>query len=127
MPDFIFVEDYRFEWPVRVTYPGASGEIRRDFTVTLRLPDEDELTRIFFPGRSEEDGPRDFASAVARDRASLAEVVVGWSGIALEGGAEYPYSSENLDKLLRQRPIRLALGEAASAAFFGVGGQREKN
>ena len=123
---FVFTETYEFDWPVRVTYPGAAGERTCEFTARFRLADEDEIGAIFFPDRHEEDGPRSFSRTVARDRERLSELIVGWSGVHLEGGGELPFSPENLAKLLRQRPIRLGLGAAAVEALI-EGGQRAKN
>ena len=65
---------------------------------------------------------------IAEDRARLTRFFVGWSqgAILLEGGAEFPATPEKLQTLLRQRPVRLAVGVAISEAIL-EGKVRAKN
>lgn len=114
---FIFTDRYEFDWPVRVKYPSADGEVIHEFTGRFVMP-EDEL-EVF--EKLEADGASEMIAA-ARDR--LARYWIGWSGIALEGGGELAFSADARDNLLRQRPIRLAVDTALSEAVLGI---REKN
>lgn len=114
---FTFTDRYTFEWPVRVKLPAAEGEVIHEFTGIFLLPD-DEL-EIF--ARMEGDGP---AEMVGQARERLAKWLIGWKGIAVEGGGELAFSPEARDALLRQRPIRIAVDTALSEAVLGI---REKN
>lgn len=116
---FIFEDDYTFDWPVAVRYPGAGGEAEAMFTARFRLVDEDELLT-----RTDPEMP--VIEAMARDREMWAGRLVGWSGISTPDGRELAFTPEARDKLLRQRPVREAVARAYYDAVFG-GGQREKN
>lgn len=122
---FIFTDRYTFSWPVRVRLPTADGEIVQEFTGEFLLPD-DELD-IFARLAAES-----AAEMVEATRERLAKWWIGWSGIAIEGGGELPFSIENRDRLLRQRAVRIAVDAALSEAVLGIPAQsipgvREKN
>ncbi len=122
---FTFTDRYTFEWPVRGKLPTAEGEVVQEFTGEFLLPG-DEL-EIFAKVDAES-----AAEMVEATRERLAKWWVGWSGIAIEGGGELPFSPENRDKLLRQRAVRLAVDAALSEAVLGLPAQsvlgvREKN
>ena len=57
-------------------------------------------------------------------RERLAKFWIGWSGIKIEGGGELAYTAENRDRLLKQRPIRMAVDNALHDLIMGI---REKN
>lgn len=114
---FTFTDRYIFTWPVKVRYPAAGGEEIREFTGEFVLP-EDEL-EIF---EGSEAG--DMAGLVTFARARLCKYWIGWSGIAVDGGGELAFSNEARDRLLRQRPIRMAVDAALTEAVLGI---REKN
>lgn len=116
---FTFVEEYEFEWPVTVRYPGADAMSEAGFTARFKLVEEDELFL-----RDREDLPP--AERVIADRERTAERLVGWSGIQTADGTPLPFSPENRDRLLRQRPIREAVTRAYIDAVI-LGGMREKN
>lgn len=123
---FTFTDRYTFEYPVRVKLPGGPvGEIVQEFTGLFLMP-ENELD-IF-----EKFDAKNPAELIEATRHRLSKWWVGWSGISIEGGGELPFSDENRDKLLRQRPVRLAVDEALSEAILGIPsksepGIREKN
>lgn len=123
---FVFTEDYEFDWPVRVSYPGQSGQEERSFVARFRLPPEDEIARIFFAPPQEEWSQRGYDATIATEWAKVESVLIGWSGVQLEGGKDFPFSPENLVRLLNQRPVRIALSRAAWAAII-EGGSRAKN
>lgn len=114
---FTFTDRYEFDWPVRVKYPSADGEVIHEFTGRFVMP-QDEL-EVF--ERLEAEGAAEMI-AVARER--LARYFIGWSGIGIAGGGELKFSPEARDNLLRQRPIRIAIDDALSEAVLGI---REKN
>ena len=122
---FTFTDRYTFEWPVRVKLPSAEGEIVQEFTGEFLLPG-DEL-EIFAQAKVDT-----AAEMVEETRARLSKWWVGWSGIAVEGGGDLPFSPENRDNLLRQRAVRLAVDAALSESVLGIPSQsvpgvREKN
>lgn len=114
---FTFSDTYRFEWPVKVKLPAAGGEDYHEFTGIFVLP-QDEL-EIFEPRPAD-----DMRELVTFARERLKQYWVGWSGIATEGGGELAFSEANRDRLLKQRPIRMAVDAALSDAVLGI---REKN
>ncbi|MFI0477403.1 hypothetical protein [Paracoccus jiaweipingae] len=116
---FTFVENYEFDWPVAVQYPGASGDREATFTARFRLVEEDELFRSA-------DAAASFIERLAQDREKWADRWIGWDGIRTEDGADLPFSPESRDRLLRQRPIREAILRAYSDAVI-YGGVEEKN
>ena len=116
---FTFTENYEFDWPVTVKYPGAEAEQEASFTARFLLVPEDEMF-----SKSEHEG--DPESWIKDAREKFAVRLVGWSGIALEGGGELAFSPEARDRLLMQRPIRIAVMQAYSDAVI-YGGQAEKN
>lgn len=114
---FTFTDRYTFEWPVKVKLPSAEGEAVHEFTGKFLMPD-DELD-IF--ARIEAETAADM---VERTRERLKKWWIGWTGIAIEGGGDLPFTPENRDALLRQRAVRLAVDAALSEAVLGI---REKN
>lgn len=114
---FTFTDRYTFEWPVRVRLPVAGGEDVREFTGRFLMP-QDELD-IF-----EAQPADDMVGLVSFARERLSQYFIGWKGIATEGGGDLPFSPENRDRLLKQRPIRMAVDAALSDAILGI---REKN
>lgn len=114
---FTFTDHYEFDWPVRVKYPSADGEITFEFTGRFVLP-QDEL-EVF-----EKLDADSAAELIQIGRERLARYWIGWTGIAREDGKELAFSVEARDNLLRQRPIRLAVDTALSEAVLGI---REKN
>lgn len=118
MKELVFVEDYTFEWPVEVTYPGQDGDEAQTFTAHFRLVPEEE-----FLGQQDS---ASFEEGLAADRARVAGVLVGWDGILTAANKPFRYSEKNRDKLLRVRPIRDAVARAYYKAAI-LGGQRSKN
>lgn len=116
---FTFTENYEFDWPVTVKYPGAEADQEASFTARFRLVPEDELFR-----KGEPEG--DLMSLIEDEREKLASRLIGWSGIKTDAGAELAFSEEARDRLLKQRPIRIAVMKAYSDAVI-YGGQAEKN
>lgn len=114
---FTFTDRYTFEWPVRVKFPSASGDIVQEFTGKFLLPADE--AEIF-----EKVEANDAGEMVEAVRARLTKWWIGWSGIMIEGGGELPFSEENRDRLLKRREIRIAVDTALSDAVLGV---REKN
>lgn len=114
---FTFTDRYEFDWPVRVKYPSAEGEVVHEFTARFVMP-QDEL-EIFEKVKAE--GAAEMITIV---RERLARYWIGWSGIAVEGGGELKFSAEARDNMLRQRAIRIAVDEAISDAVLGI---RQKN
>ncbi|ANT39916.1 hypothetical protein RGUI_0843 [Rhodovulum sp. P5] len=129
---FVFEEDYCFDWPVKVAYPTGGGEEIREFTARFRLP-ADEL-QIFEPDKDPDDkaaednaappAPTDIRALIARSRDRLAQYWIGWTGIETPAGTPLPFSEDTRARLLKQRPIRLAIDAALSEAILGI---REKN
>lgn len=114
---FTFTDRYEYDWPVKVKYPSADGEVVKEFTGRFVLP-EDEL-EVF------EDMPAEKAAEVIKTvRERLSRYFIGWSGIQVEGGGELPFSVEARDNLLRQRPIRMAVDVALTESVLGI---QEKN
>ena len=111
---FVFDPDYTFEWPVKVHFPG--GEVK-EFTGIFRHP-EDE--KEIFEKVTGEDTPAMIDAA----RARLARYFIGWRDIQVQGGGDLAYSPEVRDRLLRQRPFRMAVDQALFEALVGI---REKN
>lgn len=116
---FIFETDYEFEWPVKVIYPGQSGDEERSFTAVFRMPEDEEDIFATFQGM-------DMAKALQASRAHVGRYFVGWKGIETPDGAELPVSDENKERLLKMRPIRMAVDRAFAEAVVR-GGLREKN
>ena len=87
-----------------------------------RAPAAGALGELFRKGEPE----GDLMSLIEDERDKLAARLVGWSGIKTDAGAELPFSSEARDRLLKQRPIRIAIMQAYSDAVI-YGGQAEKN
>ncbi|WP_304616977.1 hypothetical protein [Paracoccus sp. (in: a-proteobacteria)] len=114
---FTFTDRFTFEWPVRVKLPAAGEDLIQEFTGIFVMP-EDEL-EIFADQPAD-----DMAGVVTFARERLARYWVGWKGIAVEAGGELPFTEANRDRLLRQRPIRLAVDKALTEAILGI---REKN
>ncbi|MDO5648864.1 hypothetical protein [Paracoccus sp. (in: a-proteobacteria)] len=117
---FTFVENYEFEWPVTVIYPGLNGPVEKVFTARFLLVDEDSLF-----ARPDLDGG-DMAAILTHERDTLSTRWVGWSGIQSETGADVPFTPETRDRLLRQRPIREAVARAYHDAVIR-GAVTEKN
>lgn len=111
---FVFDPEYTFEWPVKVEYPG--GETR-EFTGIFRAP-EDE--KDIYEKLTGEDTP----ALIDAARARLSRYFVGWRGIQVKGGGELAFSELHRDRLLLQRPIRMAVDHALFEALLGI---REKN
>lgn len=114
---FVFDPEFTFPWPVKVKLPGADGEVVQEFTAIFRMPadEKDLFERPVTTGMAE-------LIDVARDR--LSQHWVGWEGINVVGGTPLPFSPENRDQLLRNRPVRMALDQAFGEAVLGI---REKN
>lgn len=112
---FVYDPDYTFEWPVKVTFPGADAP--QEFTGVFRAP-EDE--KDIFEKVEGEDTPAMIDAA----RARIAKYWVGWRDIQVKGGGELEYSIEARDRLLANRAIRMAVD---GALFEGLMGIREKN
>lgn len=118
---FTFDPDYTFHWPVTVQMPEAGASRPAEFTALFRLVEEDEL----FARRGGDATPA-MSDLLAGERAALAERLLGWDGIETPDGTPLPFSPENRERLLRQRPIR----EAVAKAYFDAvlrGGVAEKN
>lgn len=114
---FTFTEHFTFKWPVKVIQPVDGEDATFEFTGLFKLP-QDEL-EIF----KRADG-NTIAEQIEASRARLAQYWIGWEGIGVEGGGDLPYSEETRARLLRQRPIRLAVDAALADAVMGI---REKN
>ena len=107
---FIFDQNYTFDWPVTVAMPDAGGEREATFTARFRLVEEAEL----FARQGAAAASPDMTDLLAGERAILGDRLIGWDGIETPDGAPLPFSVENRDMLLRQRPIR----EAVATAYF---------
>lgn len=116
---FTFTDHYTFEWPVKVKLPANGGEDYQEFDGIFAMP-EDEME--IFEGSPETD--IDMRGLVNFSRERLAKYWIGWKGIVTPGGDGLPFSPENRARLLKERPIRLAVDAALSDAILGV---REKN
>lgn len=106
---FTFDPNYTFHWPVTVEMPDAGGVSTAEFTAHFRLVEEDEL----FARRGGEASP-EMTDLLAGERAALGDRLLGWEGIQTPSGDPLPFSAENREMLLRQRPIR----EAVAKAYF---------
>jgi len=115
---FTFTDRYSFEWPVKVRLPANGTDEVKEFTGVFVMP-EDEME--IFEARPEGE---DMAGLVTFARERLAKYWIGWKDIAVEAGGELPFSPENRDQMLKQRPIRLAVDAALTEAVLGI---REKN
>ncbi|UFS63843.1 hypothetical protein [Paracoccus denitrificans] len=115
---FTFTDQYQFEWPVRVKMPAGGEDQVFEFDGIFLLP-EDEME--IFEAQPAAQGVGDF---VTFSRERLAKYWIGWKGIAVEGGGDLPFSPAARDKLLKKRPIRLAVDAALTEAVLGI---REKN
>lgn len=107
---FTFDENYTFNWPVTVELPAAGAAQRAEFTARFRLVEEDEL----FARRQDGEASADITALLDGERRAMADRLVGWDGIETPDGQPLPFTSENRDRLLRQRPIR----EAVANAYF---------
>lgn len=105
---FTFDENYTFDWPVTVEMPAAGAVQRAEFTARFRLVEEDEL----FARKQEGEPSADITALLDGERRTMGDRLVGWSGIETPDGQPLPFSAENRDRLLRQRPIREALANA---------------
>lgn len=124
MTDFVFREDPTFKWPVTVRYPGDSEIVEARFIAHFRAVPEDEL---FAPAKGLDADEATAVDLIAMDRERLAALVIGWEGISVVGGGALEFTLENLDMLLRQRPVRIALGAAYAEAMIEQGEARAKN
>lgn len=114
---FTFTDRFTFQWPVKVRLPSAEGEVVQEFTGTFLMPEDEKDIFERIEGES-------MADMIDAARLRLSRYLVGWSGIGIEGGGELAFSEEARDRLLRQRPIRMAVDAALAEAVMGI---REKN
>lgn len=108
---FTFTDEPTFEWPVRVSVPqGDGGFIGHEFKATFLEVPEDE----FFEAHDGET----IVERIASDRAFLSRVWLSWRGINLPDGAPLEVTDENRRRLLSQRTIRMAVGQAYKQAYI---------
>lgn len=101
------------DWPVTVNIPRDGGTtVKATFTARFEVIGQSEADEIIYGGA---DGVRDL----------LKRVLVGWKGVADEGGTETEFSEEARGALLDIVYARAALFEAYGRAANGKG--REKN
>lgn len=84
-------------WPVKVSEPAAHGTTKESkFTAQFVMITRTEFERLSNEG----------------DRALMARVLVGWSGITDEGGNEFPFTAEHRELLGDVPPIQTAIARA---------------
>lgn len=99
---FVLATEYVFDWPVTVRLPAAGAFETRRFTARFRLI------------------PQRRAAALAQDgRALLEAALVGWEGIATEGGGAFAVTDANKAALLDNPFVLVGLAEAYADALAG--------
>ena len=114
---FVYEERYQFEWPVKVAYPAAGGDVEHSFTGVFLLPEDEAEVWAALPGATTEE-------KMQAARARLAAHFVGWTDIVTPNGTPLPFSQAARDRLLRNRAFRLGVERAFGEAVLGI---REKN
>ena len=106
MGKFVFLEELprRFDWPVDVHVPGAGAQ---KFTAAFEELGQDDLDRIA-------EGERADAELARR-------VLVGWSGVVDDTGAEVPFSDARRDALIARPYARYAIARGYYEAILGHG------
>lgn len=99
---FVLAEDYAFDWPVTVRLPAGGGHTEHRFTARFRL----------LP-------PRRAAQFGGDARALLDAALVGWQGIATEGGGVLQVTEAAKAALLDHPAVLLGLAEAYAEAIGG--------
>lgn len=99
---FVLAEDYAFDWPVTVRLPAGGGHTEHRFTARFRL----------LP-------PRRAAQFGGDARALLDAALVGWQGIATEGGGVLQVTEAAKASLLDHPFVLVALAEAYADALSG--------
>ncbi|MCI5097527.1 MAG: phage tail assembly chaperone [Rhodobacteraceae bacterium] len=98
---FVLADAPRYWWPVTVKIPNDDqpGEfIEQTFKLLFEPRDREEEKSVRDRILGLKDGPQQ----IAADRDALAEVIKGWDDVVGPDKAPVEFTSENLDRLLRQ-------------------------
>ena len=94
---FVLNKDRIVAWPVTIRVPSDGGTFEeQSFTARFKLLGQERL-----------DALRENADAT--DQSLLAEALVGWEGVARDGGGEIPCSAEAKRELLGVPYVRLGV------------------
>ena len=113
---FVLSQSPSYKWPVEIKI-AADGGVYEKFTFDAefkRLPSE-RVKEVL--------NPKDSASSLS-DEDFCREVVLGWSGIKDDKGAEVPFSQDALEKLLKIHPAPATI---ATAWISSISSAKEKN
>lgn len=99
---FVLAEDYAFDWPVTVRLPAGGAHAEHRFTARFRLLPQARL-----------------AGLAGDARALIAEALVGWQGVAGDGGGVLQVTETNKAALLDHPFVLLGLAEAYADALSG--------
>ena len=117
---FVFNEDVTFWSKVRIYVPGDGRKTVNEIEVQYRAISPEAVTEFSATAlrlRS--------AGEIADDGAMLLkETVIGWKGIQDGGSGEFPFSDENLSKLIAIPYVRSAMTEGY---FEGINGKPRKD
>lgn len=121
---FSFAESYEFEWPVEVRTPDGGKFIVSTFIGHFKMVPEDELW----------DKPEvgSYQEFIEVERSKLRDVFLGWpegeiiDDASKDGKTPLAATRENIDRLLRNRHVRIGIADAVNAAILR-GEAREKN
>jgi len=96
-------------WPVTVHEPVDGGAVRKHrFHVDYEILGTKEQNAVIDAGEG------------GSDQALLRRTVQGWKGVTTEGGAEFPYTADNLETLLDIGFVRSALIQGYLQAAAGA-------
>lgn len=121
---FSFAESYEFEWPVNVRTPQGGSFVESTFVGIFKMVPEDELWQ--------KPEVESFEQFIELERDKLRSVFVGWpegeilDDTSQDGKTPLAATPENIERLLRNRHVRIGIGEAVSDAILR-GEAREKN
>lgn len=114
---FVLKQSPTFTWPVKVAFPIDGGKYRHEtFDAEFRRIGQSEVQALAEKVTSGETSAED----VIRD------ILVGWSGITDEDGADLPFSVKARDELLEVALVAGATLNAFLDAYAG-GNAKRKN
>jgi hypothetical protein len=113
---FVLSQSPAYKWPVEIKI-AADGGVHEKFTFDAefkRLPSE-RVKEVLYPGED---------AKSPTDEDFCREIVLGWSGIKDDKGADVPFSQDALEKLLKIHPAPAAISKAW---IESISGAKEKN
>lgn len=121
---FVLKQSATYSWPVTLVLPVDGGRREKHtFEGEFRRLPQTRINEIVRQARAMERG-RINEDEVLEDQDAAKEILVGWSGVVDDDGAEMPFTDKLLDQLLE---IPTVAGQIVRAWFESLEVAKRKN